>query len=89
MLGGGVAIAIAGAAVDASNWESSGGDVMIVIGAASVLGSIPLFIAAGKNRKKGLAASASFKIEKMPVIHQAAFTKTSYPAVSIRIDLAK
>ena len=87
MLGGGIALAVGGAAVDASNWESSGGDVMIVIGAACVVGSIPLFIAAGKNKRKGLAASASLKIEKMPVIQPTVFARKAYPALSIKIDL--
>ena len=89
MLGGGIALAVAGTAVTASDWESTGGPAMMVIGAACVVGSIPLFIAAGKNKKKGLAASASLKIVKMPVDQQTVFVRRAYPALSIKMDLRR
>jgi hypothetical protein len=87
MLGGGVALGVAGAAVDASNWYSSGGDVLLVIGGAAIVSSVPLFIAAGKNKKKSTAVSGFFKMEKAPVIRHTSFAYRSYPAVSIKINL--
>jgi hypothetical protein len=61
MLGGDVAIGVAGIAVSASNWESSGGDVLLVIGGAAMVSSAPLFIAAARNKRKAMAASAFFE----------------------------
>jgi len=45
LLGGGIALGVTGVIVDASNWESSGGDVLLVLGGVSMISSIPLFIA--------------------------------------------
>jgi len=87
MLAGGAGLAAAGVAVDASNWNSSGGDVLLAIGGASILGSVPLFIASGKNKRKGMAVSGYFQMERIPVVHQANVINMSYPAVLLRIDL--
>ena len=61
-------------------------DVLSITGSAAVLGSIPLFIAAGKNRRKA-AASVSFKMENATNIYQYAVTNARYPAVAIQIRL--
>ena|SRR5438046_6364726 len=87
MLAGGAGLAAAGVAVDASNWNSSGGDVLLVIGGASILGSVPLFIASGKNKRKGMAVSGHFQMEPTPLVHLASITNRLYPAVSLKIDL--
>jgi hypothetical protein len=86
MLGGGFALAAGGVAVDVSNWYSSGGDVMLIAGSASMLGSIPLFIASSRNKRKAMSASAFFKIERLPIMPCTAFSCHRYPAFSIRID---
>ena len=39
--------------------------VLVIVGAVATLGSIPLFIASGKNKRKAKAASVFFKIEKI------------------------
>ena len=87
MLAGGASLAAAGVAVDASNWNSSGGDVLLAIGGASILGSVPLFIASGKNKRKGMAVSGHFQMELTPLVHLVSITNRLYPAVSLKIDL--
>ncbi len=87
LLGGGIALGVTGVIVDASNWESSGGDVLLVLGGVSMISSIPLFIASGKNKKRAMAASASFKMEKTQVVHQLSFSQRVFPAVSLKINL--
>lgn len=54
-------------------------------GIVSMLGSIPLFIASSKNKKK--AASVSFKMEKIPAFQQRSFVYHSYPALSLKIGI--
>jgi len=85
LLGGGIALAITGVAVDASNWQSSAGDVLIVAGAVSVLASMPLFIAAGKNKKKAMSLSTQLEIQKLP-LGEIFFAKYSYPAIAVKFD---
>jgi len=85
MLGGGLALAVGGAAVDASNWYSSGGDVMLIAGGASMLGSIPLFIASSKNKKRANRISAFFKVEKLRIAQQTVLSTRLYPALSIKV----
>jgi len=87
LLGGGIALGVTGVIVDASNWESSGGDVLLVLGGVSIISSIPLFIASGKNKKRAMAASAYFKMEKTQVVHQLSFSQRAFPAVSLKINL--
>ena len=87
MLGGGLALAVTGVAVSASNWESSAGDVLLVIGGASMIGSIPFFIASGKNKKKARSMSAGLKMETAPSIQRASVINRSYPAVAVNLRL--
>ncbi len=51
----------------------------------STLGSIPLFIASARNRRKAQAASVYFKLEKQAV--QQFSGNTTYPSVAIKINL--
>ena len=61
--------------------------VLVVIGGVATIASIPLFIAAAKNKKKAVSASALLKIEKVPVIQHGTFTNKSFPAVGLQISL--
>lgn len=54
-------------------------------GIVSMLGSIPLFIASSKNKKK--AAAISFKMETVPEVQQQSFVYHSYPALSFSIPI--
>jgi len=86
LLGGGIALAVTGVAVDASNWESSAGDVLIVAGAVSVLASMPLFIAAGKNKRKAMSLSTQLEIQNVPLRRQIFLAKCSCPAIAIKFN---
>ena len=61
--------------------------VLIIGGGAAAIGSIPLFIASAKNKRKAIAATTFFKMETVPVIQQNSFVKHSFPVVSIKIHL--
>jgi len=63
------------------------GAVIATIGVLAATGSIPFFIASGKNKKKARALSTGFKMENAPSIQRASLVKRSYPAVSIKVGL--
>jgi hypothetical protein len=89
MLGGGAALILLGDLIGNSN-ESSFNDagtgvVIAGVGALSMLGSIPLFIASGKNKRK--AMSMSFKNEMIPQLHNSSFVNRSLPSLSLKISL--
>lgn len=65
---------------------SSGGPILMFTGLVSMVGSIPLFLAAGKNRRKAMAA-ISFKMEKTPINNLWVTSASHYPVVAIRIQL--
>lgn len=52
---------------------------------ATMLGSIPLFIAARKNKKK--AMSLSFKNETMPQLQKGSFVNQPVPSITLKISL--
>jgi hypothetical protein len=56
-------------------------------GVVSALGSIPFFFASGKNKKRANAASAFFRMEKIPVYQNTAFSNRSLPALGFRVGL--
>ena len=61
--------------------------VIVGIGVASSLASIPLFIASNRNKKKGMDPSLCIKIEKAAFVQQAGIGVHSFPALSFRINL--
>lgn len=61
------------------------GAVMFFTGAASMLGSIPLFIASSKNMKKGM--SLSLKNETIPQLTKQNFAYKTIPSLSLKINL--
>jgi hypothetical protein len=71
-----------------SSFSDAGTGVVIGgIGFLAALGSIPIFIASGRNKRKGMAASAFFKMEPTPVIHGYSMVHTYNPALSVTINL--
>ena len=60
---------------------------LVVVGSLSTLGSIPLFIASARNKRKARAATAFFKKETAPVIRQSSFVQNSFPVLSVKINL--
>ena len=63
------------------------GALIATAGVLAAVGSIPLFIASGKNKKKARSMSTAFKMENMPAIQRASLVNRSYPAVSIKVSL--
>ena len=102
LLGGGAVLAVVGTAVGYCNADDEiasivgegendnsymAGGIMMVTGLAAMVGSVPLFIASARNKKKAHAASASIKLETMPVVYRQGISKLSYPVACIRINL--
>lgn len=101
LLGGGTLLATIGAGITTADatevvltglftgeeaHTSSAGPILSLVGLTAMVGSIPLFIAARKNKKKA-AASFSFKMENATQVNRLAFVKSQYPAVAYRIRL--
>jgi len=89
LLGGGAALILVGDLIGnskESSFSDAGTGVVIAgIGALSMLGSIPLFIASGKNKRK--AMSMSFKNEMMRQLQTGSFVNRSVPSLSLKISL--
>jgi hypothetical protein len=88
LLGGGIAVsgitALSSFRIDFVN-KKSFPVVPVCIGGAMMAGSIPLFIAAQRNKKKSL--SLSFKNETAPQIQQNSFVYKLIPSLSVKISL--
>jgi len=96
LLGGGSALVVIGlvstSTEDVANYVFGGdktgfntGLVLFYTGVLSGLGSIPLFIASARNKKK--AMSISFKNETAPQIQKSSFVYRAVPSVSLKISL--
>jgi hypothetical protein len=92
MLGGGLAVGIAGVIVfNQSDWfseddsQTNTGGIMFLAGACTALGSIPFFISSSHNAKK--AAAISFKNQELFFPRQDGILVKSQPAVSLKIKL--
>src|SRR5258705_12673666 len=89
LLGSGAALILVGDLIGnskESSFDDAGAGVVIAgAGVLSMLGSIPLFIASGKNKRK--AMSMSFKNEMMPQLQRGSFVNQSIPSFSLKISL--
>ena len=56
-------------------------------GVVSMLGSIPFFIASGKNKKKANNASAFINIERTQVWQGTSIINQSFPAIGLKIKI--
>ena len=63
----------------------TGETILLIAGTAAMLSSIPLFIAAGKNKRK--AMNLVFKNEIAPQVQRTSFVYRSVPSLSLKIDL--
>lgn len=63
------------------------GDILFFTGLASMAGSIPLFVASSRNKKKAAALNAGIKIDNISIPRQAALNRVQYPALSLKIGL--
>ena len=58
---------------------------LVVVGTLATLGSIPLFIASGRNKRKGMRLS--FKNETTPQIQKSSIVYRYVPSITIKISL--
>ena len=72
--------------ISGGNTDLSSVGAFAVAGGLATLGSIPLFISAGKNKRKAMA-STSFILEKKLFISQSGISFNSLPSVSLKINL--
>jgi hypothetical protein len=61
------------------------GPVLLITGSVFMLSSIPLFMAANKNKKK--AMSLTIKNEKALQLHKQKFVYKSIPSISLKVAL--
>lgn len=91
LLGGGTALIgigfIVGDGKNASFDDAATGAVLAGVGLLSAIGSIPLFIAAGKNKRKAMKMFTSIKMEKATLFQRQSFDQPSYPAVTLKLML--
>ena len=87
LLGGGTALIgvgfLIGDSKNATFDDAGTGVVLGGIGFLSAVGSIPLFIASGKNKKKAMKATTFIKMETAPSFQKQFFKQNSYPAFSM------
>jgi len=95
LLGFGAAMLVGGTIIAASEtgdrWNEGGDEgleaagVVAALGIAAMAGSIPLFAASGKNKRK--AASLSFNNMRIPLLKNSSLVYRSMPALSLNINL--
>jgi len=62
-------------------------NILLITGTASMLASIPLFIASKKNKRRAMDMSANIKMENVRMFQYQSFVQTSYPAIALKIKL--
>ena len=91
LLGGGAALVGTGLLIgDSKNStfdDALTGAGLAGIGILSTIGSIPLFFASGKNKRKAMQATTFIKMEDARMIHNQSFVQTSYPVIALKIKL--
>ena len=60
-------------------------NILLITGTASMLASIPLFIASKKNKRRAMDMSANIKMETVPSFQKQFFKQNSYPAFSLSL----
>jgi hypothetical protein len=99
LLSGGTALAISGAVISANETAQDignifnaqyeeGGDAgvgLFIAGFSSMAGSIPLFIASGRNKKK--AMSVAFNMQRVPQLQNRMLLNQSVPSIIVKLSL--
>ena len=101
LVGGGAALIVTGSIVWANDinkaaetdpfegiaaiYTSTSGYWIVAAGLVAAAGSIPLFIAAARNKRK--AMSMSFKNETVPLLQDGSFVNRSVPSLTLKISL--
>jgi uncharacterized membrane protein len=81
----GTAEEIGGIFTGETSRKDDNGAVLFIAGTACMIGSIPLFIASGRNRK--LAMSMSFRYQHTDYWQKTLLAKKNIPALSLKINL--
>lgn len=102
LLGGGAALTVTGTAIAASRVYNEigsiitegenddtyvAGGIMVATGLAAMVGSVPLFIASGRNKRKAAKITAAIKLENRQLLLGQFISMRSYPAASVKISL--
>lgn len=59
--------------------------ILVIGGGAAIVGSIPLFIASGKNKKR--AMNMSFRFQEIQLPHSRGFAGKKIPSLSLNLSL--
>ena len=62
-------------------------DVLLAVGVLSAAGSITLFIASGRNKRKAMTATTYLKMQTMPVAGGNSFVQKSYSSLAVKLNL--
>lgn len=65
--------------------DYTGETILLIAGTAAIVASIPLFIASGKNKKRGM--SLSFKNERSLQLSKQNFVYRSVPSINLKFNL--
>lgn len=84
MLGAGAVTLIS---ISGGNTNLNSVGTLAILGGGLVVGSIPLFIAAGKNKRRYKNATAFFQFEESHSIVQRSIQTKKIPAVALKISL--
>jgi len=91
LLGGGTALMgaafLIGDSKEASFGDAGAAVIMGGLGFLCDLGSIPLFLASGKNKRRGMAASASIIMQNAYALQKQSISIIPFPALSLKIRL--
>ena len=90
LLGGGTALVAAGLLIgnrNASSFDDAAtGAIMGGLGVISALGSIPLFLASGRNHRRAIG-TAQIRLQACPSLGRSQAPSSLYPAAYFRISL--
>ncbi len=89
LLWGGAVVAVGAIILDVnSDWSKSETPYIVAFstGCASMIGSIPLFLASKRNKRKGMDATTFFEIRKTPVATNTGFALHSTPTLSVKFN---
>jgi phosphate/sulfate permease len=67
--------------------SSNTGEVLFYTGLVSMAGSIPLFIASSKNKRKAEKIAVVLKMEKLTCFQYQLVKQISYPALTVKFSL--
>ena len=93
MLGGGTLVAVGSMywALEAYANESGSGDhgqgYFFISGVCSIVGSIPMFIISGNNKKKAMSMSIGPGLPNKIKLRGGVTNARNYPVISLRIDI--